>query len=103
MRTDIQTVLTGTGLPVTYSHFKEPQAPPFLTYLGDGQDQFAADNTRYAYAPAYTVEYYYTRKSEETEETIEAALLAGGWHFEKDADTWIESEAVFQIVYYVRA
>lgn len=103
MKTDIQKVLTGTGLPVRYSHFKEPQAPPFLVYLGDGQEQFAADNTRYTWANAYTVEYYYTEKSAETEDAIEAALLAGGWHFDKGADAWIESEAVFQIVYTVNA
>ena len=93
--------LNTTGLPVRYSHFTNPADPPFLVYLGNGQNQFDADDSIFWKENEYRIEFYYTEKDPGMEETIEAALLAYGFRYTKSEDTWIESEGVFLIYYYV--
>lgn len=97
----IEQVLVGIGLPCRYSHFEEAQKPPFLVYLGNGQDQFRADDTTYWKNNEYQVEYYFTKKDPDQEETIEQAFLEAGFRYDKSADTYIESDKVFVIYYYV--
>lgn len=92
------------GLPVAYSHFIDkdsPTEPPYLVYIGDGQDTFDADNTHYYRENRYQLEYYFIQKNEETEATIEEALLDAGYIYEKSEDVFIEDENVFVIYYYV--
>lgn len=96
---EIYEVLQSTKLPCAYSHFKKKQTPPFLVYIGTGQDDFAADNTYYHKNNRYRVEYYFTAKDEEKEAAIESALLAAGLLYEKSDDIYIESEDVFVIYY----
>lgn len=93
--------LETTKLPVRYSHFTNPADPPFLAYLGAGQNQFDADDTIYWKENEYQIEYYYTQKDPDMEETIEDALLANGFRYTKSDDTWLETEGVFLIYYYV--
>ena len=93
---------TGIGLPCAYSHFTgadAPDAPPYLVYLGAGQDTFAADNTYYLRRGKYTIEYYYTDKDEAQEAAIEDFLLAHGYLYEKSEDVYIEEQGVFVIYY----
>lgn len=90
-----------TGLPCAYSHFREPVEPPFLVYLGSGQNNLAADDTLYWRENTYQVEYYFTMKDEDLEEVIEDTLLADGWIFTKSEDAYIDDEDVFVIYYYV--
>lgn len=101
MRTaqSLYTTLQGTNLPCAYSHFQKPIAPPYLVYIGTGQNQMTADNTRYWKENTYQVEYYFKEKNEENEEAIEAALIAEGFLFEKSEDTFIDDEGVFVIYY----
>ena len=94
-------VLQRTGLPVVYSHSKKGKAPPYLAYIGSGQEQFKADDTRYHHYNTYQVEYYFTKKNEELEDKIEETLLDGGFFFEKSEDTYLEDEGVFLIYYFV--
>lgn len=93
------------GLPCAYSHFRDdstaPKAPPYLVYLGAGQDTFQADNTHYYRENRYQVEYYFKDKNEETEAEIEDALLANGFLYEKSEDVYIESEGIFVIYYQI--
>lgn len=93
--------LETTGLEVRYSHFTNPAEPPFIVYLGNGQNQFDADDTIYWKENEFRIEYYYTLKDPDMEETIESALLGNGFRYTKSEDTWIESEGVFLIYYYV--
>lgn len=88
------------GLEATYSHFREPKEPPFIVYLGSGQNKLEADDTRYWHENTYQVEYYFKVKDEAKEEAIEQALLDGGFLFEKSEDTYIDDEDVFVIYYY---
>ena len=94
-------VLQSTGLPCAYSHFKKKQSPPYIVYIGNGQDTFQADNTHYWKQNTYQVEYYFTTKNERNEEAIETALLDNGFLYEKSEDIYIEEEEVFVIYYYI--
>ena len=93
---------TGVGIPVAYSHFTDknkPSAPPYLVYLGSGQDTFQADNTHYWKQNTYQLEYYFTVKNEALEDRIEGILLDNGLLYDKSEDVFIESEGVFVIYY----
>lgn len=97
----IYQVLQSTGLPCAYSHFKTPQEPPYIVYIGNGQDVLDADNTHYWRNNRYQVEYYFTTKNESNEAAIENALLGNGYLYEKSEDAYIEEEGVFVIYYYI--
>ena len=94
-------VLQSTGLPCAYSHFKTAQEPPYIVYIGRGQDVLEADNTHYWRENKYQVEYYYKTKNEQNETDIENALLNAGFVYEKSEDIFIEDENVNVIYYYV--
>lgn len=97
-------VLKSTGLPCSYAKFRgknKPKTPPYLVYIGEGQDVFDADNTHYWARNRYQVEYYFTKKDEDKEAAIEKALLDNGFLYDKSEDVYIESEDVFVIYYNV--
>ena len=94
-------ILQSTGLPCAYSHFKTAQEPPYIVYIGRGQDVLEADNTHYWRENKYQVEYYYKTKNEQNETDIENALLNAGFVYEKSEDVFIEDENVNVIYYYV--
>ena len=93
--------LQSTGLPCAYSHFKTDQDPPYIVYIGNGQETFAADNTWYARQNVYQIEYYYKKKSASNEDAIETALLGAGYQYDKSEDLYLEDQDVFLIYYYV--
>lgn len=95
----IYELLESMDLPCVYSHFKTDQTPPYIVYIGNGQEVFEADNTYYWRENAYQVEYYYTTKNEENEAAIEDALLGAGCLYTKSEDVFIENEGVFVIYY----
>lgn len=97
----IQETLLKTKLPCAYSHFRQPVQPPFIVYLGNGQTTFGADNTWAYRNNQYQVEYYFTEKNEQNEKAIEDTLLQDGFNYEKSEDSFIESEGLFVIYYYV--
>lgn len=93
---------TGLSIPCAYSHFRDdetPTEPPYLVYIGDGQENFEADDTYYHSRNRYQLEYYFTDKDETTETEIETLLLDNGFLYEKSEDVYIESEGVFVIYY----
>lgn len=94
-------ILQTTGLPCAYSHFKTKQDPPFLVYLGNGQDTFAADNTWYYRKNTYQIEYYFNKKSSANEDAIENALLDAGYQYDKSEDVYLEDQDMFLIYYYI--
>ena len=97
----IYQTLQSTGLPCAYSHFKTSQTPPYIVYIGSGQDVLNADNTHYWRRNTYQVEYYFTTKNESNEADIEDALLDNGFIYEKSEDIYIEDQGVFVIYYYI--
>ena len=97
---------TGLGIPCAYSHFSKddedkPSAPPYIVYLGGGQDNFTADNSYYYQRNRYQLEYYFTEKDEDQEAQIEKLLLDNGFLYDKSEDVYIEDEGVFVIYYNV--
>lgn len=94
-------ILQTTKLPCAYSHFSAPQSPPYIVYIGDGQETFEADNSYYWKQNRYQVEYYFTSKNEENEAAIEKVLLDNGFLYDKSEDTYIPEEGVFVIYYYI--
>ena len=101
MTATIYETLQSTGLPCAYSHFRTPQKPPYLVYIGSGQETMPGDNTLYWRENTYQVEYYYTKKDEEAEADIEDALLGAGFIYEKSEDIYLEDQGVFMIYYYI--
>ena len=97
----IQQVFSQLNIPFAYMKFQKPQTPPYVIYLGEGQDTFGADNTWYHRQNRYQIEYYFALKNEATETTIENALLANGYNYTKSEDVFIEDEGVFVIYYTV--
>lgn len=97
-------ILQSLGIPCTYSHFRTgdaPKEPPYIVYMGNGQDTFDADNTHYYRNNRYRVEYYFKEKNEAQEAAIEQALLDHGFLYEKSEDVFVDSEGVFVIYYYI--
>ena len=94
-------VLKSIGLPCAHSHFAAPVKPPYLVYLGAGQNIMSADNTYYWKRNMYTVEYYFATKNEALESQIENALLDNGYLYDKSEDVYIEGENLFVIYYNV--
>lgn len=102
----LQTIGNTLSIPVVYSHFKTggmntPSQPPYMVYMGNGQDNFEADNTHYYSQNRYRLEYYFTEKNEALEADLEKELLKAGFLYEKSEDTFIESEGVFVIYYQI--
>lgn len=97
----IYSTLQSTGLPCAYSHFKTDQKPPYIVYIGNGQNVMDADNTHYWRENTYQVEYYFTTKNETNETAIEDALLGAGYNYTKSEDVYIEAEDVFVIYYQI--
>ena len=97
----IYQTLQSTGLPCAYSHFKTDQNPPYIVYIGNGQNVLNADNTHYWRRNTYQVEYYFTTKNESNEAAIEDALLENGFIYEKSEDIYIEDQGVFVIYFYI--
>lgn len=95
----LKQALQGIGIPVFYAYTKERTAPPYIAYSGTGQDVFEADNTHYYRRNTYQIEYYFTKKNEQTETAIEDALLASGFLYTKSEDVPLESEDVYVIYY----
>ena len=98
----IQETLLKTGLPCVYSHSEKRPKLPYIAYIGNGQEQFKAQNTRYYHYNTYQVEYYFKEKNEDNEAIIEETLLADGFFFDKSEDTYLEDEGVFLIYYFVQ-
>ena len=95
---------TGLGIPCAYSHFRDenvPEAPPYLVYIGNGQDRFEADNSYYWSRNRYQIEYYFTAKDEDQEAASEKLLLDNGYLYDKSEDVYIEEQGVFVIYYNV--
>ena len=95
-------LLQTLNIPCAYSHFKDenaPKHPPYIVYLGAGQDDTAADNEYIYKRNRYQVEYYFTEKNEEQENAIEKLFVDNGYLYEKSEDVYIEDEGVFVIYY----
>lgn len=94
-------ILTELHIPVAYGTFKTAQEPPYIVYLGAGQNTFAAENTWYYRQNQYQIEYYFNKKDEDLEADIEDLLLENGYNYEKSEDVYLDGENIYMIYYTV--
>lgn len=105
---EVYTVLSSTGLPVVYRAWPKPDevpdatyevpALPYICYMQDGDNNFAADGIAYYSALRLTAELYTADKDPVSETAVETALSAAGIFYEKE-ETYIDSEQCYQISY----
>ena len=93
--------LKETGYRVAYSHFKEPQSPPFVVFLFGYSNDFMADGENYHEISNYQIELYTKYKEPPVEENVQAKLKEIGLPYSK-IETYIEDADLFQIVYRVQ-
>ena len=94
-------MLEETALPIAYDHFAEGESPdpPFICFLYPGSNNFAADGRVYLKVSVVHVELYTDENNPELEATLEAVLDRHGIFYEK-TETWIESERLYEVLYY---
>lgn len=95
----LKALLDQTGLPVFYGTSKGQVAPPYIVYLGSGQNNMPADDTLYWKENTYQIEYYYRLKNEDSEAAIEDLLLGAGLIYTKSDDVYI-SDGEMYVIYY---
>jgi hypothetical protein len=100
---DLGDALAGTGYPVTYREWKPGQVPslPYVVYLFVSSADVMADNENFQGVGDYHVELYSANKDPTAEAAVEAQLRALGLAWSK-LETYIDTEAMYQILYTVR-
>lgn len=93
---NVYELLLTTGLPVAYRQFQEPTSPPFLIYLCDGYNNFAADGKVYHSGTNIRIELYTNIKDSAKEALVEAALA--DFYYIK-SETYIEGEKLYEVIY----
>ena len=86
-------------IPVAYLKFKKEIKPPYLIYIGAGQDTLCADGKVYHKSNNYRLEYYFDKKDENKENQLESFLADKGYTYTKSDDIYIRSEDV-SVIYY---
>lgn len=99
---ELISALKATGFPVAYSHFKSEVTPPYIVYLGAGNDDLMADNRNYVEIQNIQIELYTDKKDLHAEATLQNKFKELQIPYQKNPDIWIESEGVLQIVYEIQ-
>ncbi|MFN2746969.1 hypothetical protein ACINLE_17475 [Bacillus sp. z60-18] len=97
---EFKKLLEATGYPVAYSHFKAAVEPPFITYTTSDTSNLMADNQVYKKITDVQVDLYTSIKDPVVEAKLEQLLDQNKIPYEAD-ETWIESEQLFQRIYYL--
>ena len=87
-------------IPFAYDHFAEGEAvaPPFITYLLPGSDNFSADGKVYYKINDGHIELYTDAKDPEVESRVEAVLDEHGIFYNK-TEVWIDTEKLYEVLY----
>ena len=98
---ELLTIMSEIDIPSAYDHFAEGEspAPPFICYLIPGSDNFAADGRAYFKAEQVHLELYTDRKDPDIEKLVEAVLDSHGIFYDR-TEVWIESEKLYEVLYY---
>lgn len=91
-------ILEKLEIPIAYNHFSTFQKPPYLVYKVTSTNNFIADNKVYQKIRKVDLELYTENKNEELEQKLETILCENEMAFEM-FETYIESEAVYQVIY----
>ena len=92
--------IEGFSTKVAYRAFPVGKAPklPFICYQATSTDNFDADNKVYHVLQGVDIELYTAKKSEATEQLIEAKLDSLNIVWNK-YEEYIDSEEMYEIVY----
>ena len=99
----LKALLKTTGLPVAYHHFfvdenNPPPKPPYIVFLLSYSSNFGADDKVYNAEKNFQVELYTIKKDPASEKLIEDLFNGNDIYFEK-AETYIDSEGLYQVLY----
>ena len=93
-------IIEEMGIPFAYDHFAEGESPdpPFLCYLLQGSDNFAADGRVYYKMSEVRIELYTDFKDVSLEEKVTAVLDNHGIFYEQ-SEVWIEEEKLYEVAF----
>ena len=93
-------IMEQMGIPFAYDHYAEGEspAPPFLCYLLQGRDNFAADGRVYYKMSEVRIELYTDFKDVSLEEKVTAVLDNHGIFYEQ-SEVWIEEEKLYEVAF----
>ena len=96
----IATMIAGVGVPYAYYQFPEgtAQAPPFICFYYDSDNDIKADQSNYQKVERLVIELYTAKKDFELEAATEAALKAAGLVYSRN-EVFIDSEKLYQDVF----
>ncbi|SOC12813.1 hypothetical protein SAMN05880501_10756 [Ureibacillus xyleni] len=97
---ELAQALETLNIPVTYSHFNDPQTPPFICYLVTGSDNFNADNTTYQEFTNVDIELYTKKKDITLENQLKQLLKDNELPFDYSS-VFINEEKIYKITYEV--
>lgn len=93
--------LCATEFPVAYNNWEAPENVPqlpYLVYYYPRSRNFGADNEVYQRVSALNVELFTSKKSFDSEATVEAALKAMGLFWNK-TETYLSMERLYLVLY----
>ena len=93
---ELGSLLETTGYPVAYRSFSTTKTPPFICYLVAYSNNFSADGKVFAKAEHIQVELYTDKKDQIAEARVENALSGFFW---QKTEIYLQSEAIYQIIY----
>lgn len=94
-------LLKQLNIPVAYHHFIEATAPPYIAYYRSETNNFYADNKVYQKVDTYRIELYTMQKDITLEAQLEELLENMELPYEVIAESYIENEKVYQVIYEV--
>lgn len=95
---ELGNLLEGLGYPVAYSHFKEPQKPPYVIYVAPDTDPFSADNRVIFESINVDIELYVRNKSMDIENQIKELLNENELPYVY-AESYINDQGVFKCTF----
>ena len=100
---ELYLLLRRVGIPVTYSHFEEGQAPslPYICYLEVSTENFKADGKVFKKITDVDIELYTRKKELDIESVIEQLLNDNNIPWDSD-EIYIQDEKLFKKTYEVR-
>lgn len=95
---ELYSLLSNTGLPVSYRFFKNTPTLPYIIYLLSSSENFGADDKVYCKAGNYQVELYSEKKDKASEKKLEDIFDSNDIYWDK-TETYIKSEGLYQVLY----
>ena len=98
---ELLAIVQEIGYTNAYDHFAEGEAPelPYILYLVPESNNFAADNYAYFKVNEIHIELYTDRNDLAAEQKVEAVLDRHGIFYNR-SETWIESEQLYEVLYF---